>query len=80
MRSPALDMKTADITWYGRAAVWIGVALLLLMAVAGHQVAIVTVLAVLAVIAGIVLLIYAIPFRGHAVLVDDGEPERRESG
>jgi hypothetical protein len=55
-------MSRKDLTWYGRACVWIGTGLLLLMAFTGAQVGPVSVLAVLGIVVGAVLLIYAIPF------------------
>lgn len=56
-------MSPRDLVWYGRAGVWIGAVLLLLMAFTGAQVGFVTVLSVIGIIAGIILLVYAIPFR-----------------
>lgn len=55
-------MDQFDAVWYGKAGVWIGSVLLVLMAVSGKQVAFVTVLAVLGVGAGVSLLLYSIPF------------------
>ena len=54
-------MQQFDVVWYGRAAAWVGAALILLMAVTGRQVALVTVAAVLGLIIGMALLLYSIP-------------------
>ena len=56
-------MSRSDIVWYGRAGVWLGVGLLLLMAFTGAQVEAVSVFAVIATIVGLVFLFYAIPWR-----------------
>ena len=55
-------MSRSDCIWYGRACVWLGVALLLVMAFTGAQVGFVSVIAVFATIVGIGLLLYAGPF------------------
>lgn len=54
-------MQHFDVVWYGRAAAWVGAALILLMAVTGRQVALVTVAAILGLIVGMGLLLYSIP-------------------
>jgi hypothetical protein len=56
-------VSRSDINWYARSAVWLGVALLLLMAFTGAQVAVVTILAVVGICTGVVVLIYTIPWR-----------------
>lgn len=55
-------MTERDVVWYGRAAVWVGAALLLLMAFTGAQIAVVSILSVLGIITGTIMLLYAGPF------------------
>ena len=55
-------MKLQDLVWFGRAFVWIGVALLLLMAFSGRDIAPLSTIAVIGTIAGIALLLYAGPW------------------
>lgn len=55
-------MAAPDRVWYARAGVWMGVGLLLLMAFLHRQVALVTILAVLAIMVGVVVLLFNIPF------------------
>jgi hypothetical protein len=50
-----------DAAWYGRAGAWIGGLLLLIMALTGRQVAVVSVVAVIGLIVGTGLLLYSIP-------------------
>lgn len=67
-------MSRSDIGWYGRTSVWVGTGLLLVMALSGAQVAIVTVLSVLSIISGLILLVYSIPFR-RATAAEKQPPE-----
>lgn|GEM_PF-6139735 len=60
-----------DGVWYGRASAWCGCALLVLMAVAGRQVVLVTVIAVLLALIGFVLLLWYGPRSGGTT-----EPDR----
>ena len=56
-------MSHNDLHWYGsRAAIWIGVILLILMAFTGAEVPVIAAAAVTAVVAGSILLVYLIPF------------------
>ena len=55
-------MSRGDAVWYGRVAVWIGTALLLLMAVTGTQIPYVSVVAVAAIVVGLILLVWTIPW------------------
>ncbi len=56
-------MHPSDAIWYARAAVWIGIVLLFLMAFLHRQVAVVSVLAVVGIASGVIVLAYSIPFR-----------------
>lgn len=56
-------MRRSEVTWCARAAVWIGVSLLFVMAFSDREFAAVSVPAVLATGAGVVVLAYSIPFR-----------------
>lgn len=66
-------MSRRDIVWYGRAFVWIGCALLLLMAFTGKQIGFVSVVSVLGAMIGVCLLMYAIPRRANRPRVGEGE-------
>jgi hypothetical protein len=55
-------MSQGDLVWYGRAGVWLGSALLFIMAFLGIVLPVVTVASVLSVVFGAVLLVYSIPF------------------
>ena len=70
-------MNQPGSVWYGRACVWLGCALLLLMAFTGGQVGLVSVIAVASVAVGIVLLLYAVPWRGSKARLDSS---REDSG
>jgi hypothetical protein len=67
-----------DLVWFGRAGVWIGVSLLLLMAFSGAQVAFVTVFAVFIIIVGVALLIYAIPLGRQVRMPKLSQSEARD--
>lgn len=58
-------MSSDDCIWYGRVGVWIGIGVLLLMAITARSLTFLAVLSVLAILVGLVLLVYGLWLRSH---------------